>query len=108
MYSVVTRPPFGPLWVHEIKHDGYRLMVLRDGSRVHCFTRNGHDCADRFRARDARAVFGSISLAARCLPFHRHLKQRLGGLLECRGDQQGRRSRRISSPREMEGPTRRA
>ena len=35
-------------WVHEIKHDGYRLMVRRDGSRVRCFTRNGHDWADRF------------------------------------------------------------
>ncbi len=23
----VERPPSGPLWVHEIKHDGYRLMV---------------------------------------------------------------------------------
>ena len=30
-----------PLWVHEIKHDGYRLMVRRDGARVRCFTRNG-------------------------------------------------------------------
>jgi ATP-dependent DNA ligase len=44
----VARPPSGPLWVHEIKHDGYRLMVRRDGSRVRCFTRNGHDWADRF------------------------------------------------------------
>jgi ATP-dependent DNA ligase len=25
--SKVARPPSGPLWVHEIKHDGYRLMV---------------------------------------------------------------------------------
>jgi ATP-dependent DNA ligase len=32
------------------KHDGYRLMVRRDGSRVRCFTRNGHDWADRFPA----------------------------------------------------------
>ena len=48
--SKVARPPSGPLWVHEIKHDGYRLMVRRDGSRVRCFTRNGHDWADRFRA----------------------------------------------------------
>jgi bifunctional non-homologous end joining protein LigD len=46
----VARPPSGPLWVHEIKHDGYRLMVRRDGSRVRCFTRNGHDWADRFPA----------------------------------------------------------
>ena len=39
----------GPLWVHEIKHDGYRLMVRRNGSRVRCFTRNGYDWATAFR-----------------------------------------------------------
>jgi bifunctional non-homologous end joining protein LigD len=48
--SKVARPPSGPLWVHEIKHDGYRLMVRRDGARVRSFTRNGHDWADRFPA----------------------------------------------------------
>ena len=48
--SRVAQPPSGPLWVHEIKHDGYRLMVRRDGSRVRCFTRNGHDWANRFPA----------------------------------------------------------
>ena len=46
--STAARPPSGPLWVHEIKHDGYRLMVRWDGSRARCFTRNGHDWADRF------------------------------------------------------------
>ena len=46
----VARPPSGPLWVHEIKYDGYRLMVRRDGSRVRCFTRGGYDWADRFPA----------------------------------------------------------
>jgi ATP-dependent DNA ligase len=48
--SKVVRPPSGPSWVHEIKHDGYRLMVRRDGARVRCFTRNGHDWADSFPA----------------------------------------------------------
>ncbi len=43
--SKVARPPSGPWWVHEIKHDSFR-----DGSRVRCFTRNGQDWADRFRA----------------------------------------------------------
>ena len=28
-----NRPPTDPLWVHEIKHDGYWLMVRRDGGR---------------------------------------------------------------------------
>jgi hypothetical protein len=27
-------PPTGPGWAHEIKHDGFRLMVGRDGERV--------------------------------------------------------------------------
>ncbi len=53
--SKVTRPPSGPLWVHEIKHDGYRLMVRRDGARVRSFTRNGLDWADRFPAIVAAA-----------------------------------------------------
>jgi bifunctional non-homologous end joining protein LigD len=48
--SKAVRPPFGPLWVHEIKHDGYRLMVRRDGARVRCFTRKGYDWANRFPA----------------------------------------------------------
>jgi len=49
--SKAEQPPSGPLWVHEIKHDGYRLMVRRDGSRiVRCFTRNGNDWTDRFPA----------------------------------------------------------
>jgi bifunctional non-homologous end joining protein LigD len=48
--SKAARPPTGPLWVHENKHDGYRLMVRRDGPRVRCFTRNGHDWADHFLA----------------------------------------------------------
>jgi bifunctional non-homologous end joining protein LigD len=33
--------PAGKDWLHEIKHDGYRLIVLRDGKRVRLFTRNG-------------------------------------------------------------------
>jgi ATP-dependent DNA ligase len=40
--------PAGPDWLHEIKHDGYRMIVQRDGSRVRLFTRNGHDWIDRY------------------------------------------------------------
>ena len=48
--SKATRPPSGPQWVHEIKHDGFRLMVRRVGVRVRCFTKGGHDWAERFPA----------------------------------------------------------
>jgi bifunctional non-homologous end joining protein LigD len=35
-------------WLHEVKHDGYRLIVQRDGDRVRLFTRNGNDWSDRY------------------------------------------------------------
>src|SRR4029453_10982918 len=40
--------PVGPNWIHEIKHDGYRLIVQRDGARVRLFTRNGNDWTARY------------------------------------------------------------
>ena len=45
-----SKPPSGPEWVHEIKYDGFRLMVRREGSRIRCFTKGGYDWADRFPA----------------------------------------------------------
>jgi bifunctional non-homologous end joining protein LigD len=36
--------------VHEIKHDGYRLQVRRDGNAVRLFTRRGYDWSKRYPA----------------------------------------------------------
>ena len=43
-----ARAPTGADWVHEIKHDGYRLMVRRSGDRVRIYTRRGADWTHRF------------------------------------------------------------
>src|SRR3954471_14175509 len=43
-----TKVPAGPDWLHEIKHDGYRLLVQREGKRVRLFTRRGYDWSDRY------------------------------------------------------------
>ena len=48
--SAAAKPPAGPDWWHEIKHDGCRLMAWREGARVRLFTRNGYDWADRYPA----------------------------------------------------------
>jgi bifunctional non-homologous end joining protein LigD len=45
-----VKPPAGPEWVHEIKHDGYRLQVRRNGDVVRLFTRKGYDWSDRYPA----------------------------------------------------------
>jgi bifunctional non-homologous end joining protein LigD len=48
--------PVGPDWVHEIKHDGYRLQVRRDGEAVRLFTRRGYDWSGRYPAITAAAA----------------------------------------------------
>ncbi|WP_312014597.1 MULTISPECIES: hypothetical protein [unclassified Bradyrhizobium] len=40
--------PAGPDWIHEIKHDGYRMIVQREGTRVRLFTRNDYDWSDKY------------------------------------------------------------
>jgi bifunctional non-homologous end joining protein LigD len=45
-----VKPPAGPGWVHEIKHDGYRLQVRRVRDQVRLFTRRGYDWSDRYPA----------------------------------------------------------
>jgi bifunctional non-homologous end joining protein LigD len=43
-----TKVPDSKNWIHEIRHDGYRLIVQREGMRVRLFIRNGHDWSGRF------------------------------------------------------------
>jgi bifunctional non-homologous end joining protein LigD len=45
-----SKPPSGADWVHEIKHDGYRLIVRRDGPTVRLYTRNAFDWTVRLPA----------------------------------------------------------
>jgi bifunctional non-homologous end joining protein LigD len=47
--SPADRRPTGPGWIHEIKHDGFRLRVRWDGAGVRLLTRNGIDWTSRFR-----------------------------------------------------------
>src|SRR5512139_4182928 len=43
---VAKRPPSGPGWVHELKHDGYRLQIhIRDG-HVRLYTMNAADWSE--------------------------------------------------------------
>src|ERR671925_1676616 len=46
--SPAAKPPAGDGWLHEIKHDGFRMLVRRDAAGVRLFTRNGHDWTGRF------------------------------------------------------------
>jgi ATP-dependent DNA ligase len=45
---LATAPPAGDGWLHEIKHDGFRVLARRDAKGVRLYTRNGYNFADRF------------------------------------------------------------
>jgi bifunctional non-homologous end joining protein LigD len=40
--------PSGDLWLHEIKHDGFRIIARKDGPRVRLYSRPGNDFTRRF------------------------------------------------------------
>jgi bifunctional non-homologous end joining protein LigD len=40
--------PSGPGWLHEIKHDGFRILARRNGAGVQLITRAGNDFSSRF------------------------------------------------------------
>ena len=46
--SSALQPPNGEDWVHEIKHDGFRVIARKSGDRVKLYSRPGNDLTDRF------------------------------------------------------------
>jgi ATP-dependent DNA ligase len=40
--------PSGDEWLHEIKHDGYRVLAWKEGQRIQLFSRSGNEFTNRF------------------------------------------------------------
>src|SRR5215831_3873387 len=64
--SVGQRPPSGPGWAHELKHDGYRLQIHIRKGRVRLYAMNGADWTSRYPliVREAERLAGSAILDA--------------------------------------------
>lgn len=59
--SLAEKPPSGDRWVHEIKFDGYRLMVRIEAGRVKLLTRTGLDWTKRF-GKELVAAFQDLPI----------------------------------------------
>ncbi|GAB2789056.1 DNA ligase D [Halomonas shantousis] len=46
--TLTREAPAGEAWLHEIKFDGYRIMVRLEAGQVRLITRNGNDWTERF------------------------------------------------------------
>src|ERR1700738_3573582 len=46
--SSAPQPPSGAIWLHEIKHDGFRVIARKNDKRVKLYSRPGNDLTYRF------------------------------------------------------------
>src|SRR3954454_7731544 len=59
LLTPASKVPTGPEWIHELKHDGIRLIARKDGDRVRLWSRYG---------RNRTSDFAKIAAALRRLP----------------------------------------
>jgi hypothetical protein len=91
------RLPSGSNWIHEIKHDGYRLMARRDSVGLRLITRRGNDWSVRFPL----VVEAMNHLKVRSLPDRRRgrvLRRKGRGCLPCAPADAETSPRRSSTP----------
>jgi len=47
--TLIDRPPTGPGWLHEIKHDSFRILARKQGERLQVWSRRVADFTERFQ-----------------------------------------------------------
>jgi ATP-dependent DNA ligase len=60
------KPRSGGAWLHEIKHDGFRVIARKNGSRVRLYSRPGNDLTYRFPL-----IVEALARLALALVYHR-------------------------------------
>ena len=60
--TLVSAPPRGEGWVHEIKFDGYRLLTVMADRHADLFTRAANDWSERFKP--LCAVFAKLKVSS--------------------------------------------
>jgi hypothetical protein len=68
--TLADKVPEGDGWIHELKHDGFRILAFKDGDKVRLWSRNG---------RDWSAEFVAITEAMRAPAVQAHHAGRRGG-----------------------------
>jgi hypothetical protein len=95
-----STPPSGGLWLHEIKHDGFRIIARWDGKRVRLYSRSGNGLVGRFPL----IVEGLVFLRSRAGPglrLNEHLEHDDGEMVfrhACKLGLEGIVSKRKGSP----------
>ena len=58
----VPEPPTGEGWIHEIKYDGYRTLIVIDQGKVRAYSRPGRDWTGPFAGWSMHAPTWAVRL----------------------------------------------
>jgi hypothetical protein len=69
--TIAPQPPSGPMWLHELKHDGFRVIARKEGKQVKLYSRPGNvtysvfwipsDCSSQCNKLNMYVLFREIS-----------------------------------------------
>jgi bifunctional non-homologous end joining protein LigD len=62
LLTPTDQPPQGSNWIHEVKHDGYRTLLIIEGGKARAYTRNGFDWSERYPGISQCGWQASVSL----------------------------------------------
>ena len=94
---LVDEPPAGEGWLHEVKFDGYRVLIWRDGDEVRISSRGGQDWTPRLGATAAAArqlPCGSCILDGEVVTLDAEGRSSFGGLQQLFGQAGGEKKLR--------------
>ena len=63
--TLVEQPPLRSGWIHEVKHDGYRTLLVVERRKARAYTRNGFDWSDRYPGIVQDLQAGDFALSQR-------------------------------------------
>jgi bifunctional non-homologous end joining protein LigD len=74
--ALIDRPLAGPGWLHEVRHDGFRIFAGKRGDRAQIWSRRGADFTYRFPtiAEAARGLALMMNIGKSAYAFGRLLK----------------------------------
>ncbi len=73
------------MWLHEIKHDGFRVIARKEGARVKLYSRPGNDLTHRFPLIVETLACLRSRVAAAAAPLDRGLQRGMPAALASNG-----------------------
>jgi hypothetical protein len=77
------QPPCGALWLHEIKHDGFRVIARKNGQQVKLYSRPGAPRSENSKANRIEIMKGPAEYGQICSVGRRKIAKKIAKNKRC-------------------------